>query len=65
MLYWFKYFDSQEQSVRTLQIEAPNDDAAIDIGARHCMQSGMAIEISGPNRPLIRITPLTAPLYLS
>ena len=65
MLYQLRFFDAGEEQRRILQIETADDSAAIRIGAIHCIDSGMAVEISAGDKYLFRITPLTARLYLS
>ena len=65
MLYQLRFFDAREIMARSLQIEADDESAAIRVGAIHCIECRMAVEVSTRNKYIVRITPLTARLYLS
>jgi hypothetical protein len=63
--YRLKFLDSSEHEVRVLDIEAPDDDAAIQLGCMHCIKDNLAVELCHGDRRVLRVTPVTALLYLS
>jgi hypothetical protein len=64
MQYRLKFLNSLEHAVRALDIEAPDDDAAIELSCMHCIRANMAVELCEGDRHVTRMTPMTARLYL-
>src|SRR4051794_25672409 len=65
MLYRLKFIDALERAVLAIDIEATNDEAAVELGCAHCVGADMAVELCDGGRHVIRMTPMTARLYLS
>ncbi len=62
--YLLKFLDSQEQVVREIDVEADEEEDAIIYSCQRSVRSGMAIELREGNMTVIRVTPMTARLYL-
>lgn len=64
MRYRLKFLNAQEQLVREFDIEADDDDSAIQFACEQSIGFNMAAEICHENRSVIRVTPMTALLFL-
>jgi len=62
--YRLQFLNAQEQLVREFDIEADNDDSATRFTCEQSIGLKMAAELSHENRSVIRVTPMTARLYL-
>ena len=56
--------DRLERAVLTIDIDAPDDEAAVELGCAHCVGADMAIDLCEADRHIIRMTPVAARLYL-
>lgn len=65
MRYRLKFIDALERAVHTIDIEAMDDDAAVELGCAHCVGADMPVELCDGDRHVMRVTPMTARLYLS
>ena len=65
MLYHLKFIDALERAVLAIDIEAADDETAVELGCAHCVGADMAVELSDGDRHVMRMTPMTARLYLS
>jgi hypothetical protein len=54
--------DSSGTPIRRLDVEAPNENAAIASASEQSLTSGMPVEV-WDSRFVIRVTPLTARLF--
>jgi hypothetical protein len=64
MKYRLKFIDSFEATVRALNIEAADDDAAISYCCAQAIYFDMPIELWRADDLVVRTTPMTARLYL-
>jgi hypothetical protein len=64
MHYRLKFIDSAEHTIRDEDIDAPDDQAAIVHACNRSILSRMAVELCDGERQEIRVTPMTARLYL-
>jgi hypothetical protein len=64
MHYRLKFIDSAERTIRDEEIDAADDAAAIVHACDRSILSRMAIELCDGERQVIRVTPMTARLYL-
>jgi hypothetical protein len=64
MHYRLKFINSVERTVRDEDVDAPDDEAAIVHACNRSILYRMAIELCDGERPVIRVTPMTARLYL-
>jgi len=64
MNYRLKFIDSFEQTVRALNIDADDDDAALSYSCAQSIAFGMAVELWRDDSLVTRMTPMTARLYL-
>ena len=64
MRYRLKFIDSEERTVRDVHIDAKDDDAAIFYACNECILSKLAVELCDGDRRVLRVTPMTARLYL-
>ena len=65
MKYRLKFLNDLEHVVREFDLEAPDDAAAMDLACRHSIRAGLAVEVCYEARSVVRVTPMTARLYLS
>jgi hypothetical protein len=64
MQYRLRFINSIEYTVRELNIEADDDDAAIGYSSRQSICFDMPVELWREENLIVRTTPLTARLYL-
>jgi hypothetical protein len=64
MLYHLKFVDVRERAIFGFDIEAADDKSALHLGCAHCVGVNMPVELSEGDRHIIRVTPMTARLYL-
>jgi hypothetical protein len=64
MKFRLKFINSVGQIVRELNIEADDDDAATDYISNQSIYFNMAVELWRANEFVVRMTPMTARLYL-
>jgi len=62
--YLLKFLDSQERAVRELKIEADDEQSAITYSCEQSVRFGMAVELCCEDMSILRVTPMTARLYL-
>ena len=65
MVYQLKFIDRLDRVVLALDIEATDDEAAVELGCAHCVGADMDADIYDGERLIIRVTPMTARLYLT
>ena len=65
MLYQVRFMDRVERAVLTINVEAPDDEAAVELGCAHCVGADMAVDLLEGERHIIRMTPVAARLYLT
>jgi hypothetical protein len=56
--------DRLDRAVLTIDIEAADDDAAVELCCAHCVGAEMPVELSESDRHVIRMTPVAARVYL-
>ena len=64
MNYRLKFIDSFEQTVRALNIDADDEDAAVSYSCVQSIEFDMAVELWREDNLVTRMTPMTARLYL-
>ena len=64
MLYRLRFIDAWERAVRISDIEAPTDERAVELSGARCVGADMPVELYKGDRQVVRITPMTARLYL-
>jgi hypothetical protein len=64
MRYRLKFIDSSERTVRELNLDADDDNAAIAYACNQSILAGLAVELCDGDRRVLRVTPMTARLYL-
>jgi hypothetical protein len=64
MHYRLKFIDSTERTVREMSIYADDDDAAIAQACNQSILSRTPVELCDGERQVVRVTPMTARLYL-
>ena len=62
--YRLMFLDSVERAIRVMELEAANDDVAIDLICMHALGSNMPVELWQSDRMIIRMTPMTARLSM-
>ena len=65
MLYQVKFIDARERAALIIDIEAPDDNAAVELGCAHCVGADMIVELCEGDRHVLRVIPMTARLYLT
>jgi hypothetical protein len=63
MRYRLKFFDSCGQVTRVLDVDAPDEDAAIHLCCVYSIDANTVVELWHSDSFIIRMTPLTAHLY--
>jgi len=64
MRYRLRFIDSVERTVREMDIDADDDDAAIAHACNESILSKLAVQLCDGDRRVLRVTPMTARLYL-
>jgi len=62
--YLLKFLDSQERVVREIDVEADDEEIAIIHSCQQSVQFDLPIELLCGNMRILRVTPMTARLYL-
>jgi hypothetical protein len=62
--YWLRFLNGFEQPVRSIEIEASDDDSAIELSCMHSIKANVAVELCIDGKSIFRATPLIARLYL-
>ena len=65
MVYQLKFIDRLDRVVIAFDIEAEDDEAAVEMGCAHCVGADMDVDLYEGERPIMRVTPMTARLYLN
>ena len=65
MTYKLKFIDDLDRAFVACQIEATDDEAAVELGRAHCVCADMTVDVWEANRLITRLTPVTARLYFS
>ena len=64
MRYRLKFVDSAEHTVRETNIAADDDDAAVAYACNQSILFNLAVELCDGESRVLRVTPMTARLYL-
>ncbi len=62
--YRLKFLDSEEHVIRDLDIQADDEETAIKYGCRQSVRSNMTTELCCDDMSMLRVTPMSAMLYL-
>ena len=65
MLYRLRFIDTRECVVLVNEIEATNDESAVELSCSRCIGADMPVELYQEDRHIMRMTPMTARLYLA
>ena len=65
MVYQLKFIDPRESVVLVSNIDTPNDESAVQLCSSRCLGVNLPAELYEGDRYIVRITPLTARLYLA
>lgn len=62
--YQLQFLNALEQTLHSISIDAPDEQAAIEISCMHCLRANMPVELCDGDKSIFRATPMTARLYL-